>query len=192
MSTLPAGPLTSGLSAAILAAGLVNAAKPPSASLEPRVLDVLALYGYPLVPPFLFSKVYMSREGFERNAIKGTANVKYWLRVYLVEGLLALEELNEEGWQVMEELAKFGLDFDESATIAVGIQRGIRNVMLYRKEARSVARRIGLEPWGPKKILAYACIRGLLDKSEMLKICSLEFDIRDMPKYLALEYRLEQ
>jgi len=174
-----------------MTAGLINAVKMPAASIEPRVLDVLALYGYPLVPPFVFSRLYMPRETFERSAIRGNANVKYWLRVYLVEKRLKLEELNDEGWRALDELTRLGLDFDEAATIAVAMQRGINNVMLFRRRARAVTKAIGLYPWSPRKILAYACVKGILDKSEMLKICNLEFNISDVPKYLALEYRLE-
>lgn len=187
----PVGSLAGGtFGAAVLAAGFVSAVRPRAAVLEPKLLDILALYGYPFLPSSIFKKLYMSEESFEGNMVRGSANTRHWLLTYFEGRRLELVGLREEALTLLDDLRdSYGLSLDEALAILLAVQEDIGIVLLYRPEAWRLAKELGLDPWGPRKVVLMAYGKGLLSKEEIYKLSHLSFKVRDLPKLIALEAR---
>jgi len=189
MSVVPGGSIAGGtFGSAIVVAGLVNALRMPKAVIEPKMLDVLSLYGYPMLPPSLFRRLYMSEEAFIRGLKGGSVNQRFWLLSYYRNGLLEFVRLKGD-WEsaVLDMVYVMNLTPEEAMTLLAAVQRSVKDVLVYRPDAIEAAIKLGLTPWSPRKLIIYAVDKGILSEKELLKVKTLSFDYRDLAREKAIE-----
>lgn len=148
---------------------LASAVKATSARVivQPEVIKAFNQAGF----PFLIARMYDDIVMDNRSAMEFLLNTEE-LPPYLTNGLIRNAKLSESMITLSKELVKHNISEEEARIISLAVGSHHDRLIMVRREARDLARALGLNPLSPLVVLVEALENDLINLKEYSRLLS--------------------
>lgn len=117
----------------------------------------------------LFQQIDIVQEVYREVVVQGESFPDgRFIQNLIDRGMVRINTLGKEYCEVAEKLSKeYAIDIGESATIALALQRGEKEVIIDEIAARFAAEANAIKPFGSLRVLALAFKNNLITKSQV-------------------------